>query len=114
MARVYLGVHRLVDYGTMRKIRAVPDAAFDRSQTLWVALVAGFAGIVCATLILTLFLYAGLRQGFLRQHALWSVAILAYGLCWSNLIFAVFPSLAGSWGVRLNLWTASASAMFAT
>jgi len=114
IVRAYLGIERLVSFDTMRKVRAVPEAAFDRGQILWVALASAFAGVVAASLVYTGFLYTGLRHGFLRRHALWCSAVLAYGLCWSNLVFYAVPWLAGAWGVRLNLWTAGLAALAAT
>jgi diguanylate cyclase (GGDEF)-like protein len=113
VTEVYLGVERLVNLATMRKVRVVSEAEFARTQTLWVALASAFAGVVVASLAYTSFLYTGLRHAFLRQYAFWCLAVLAYGLSWSNLIFYVAPALAGSWGVRLNLFTAGAATLFA-
>ena len=111
---VYLGIERLVNLDTMRKVRAVAEPEFVRTQILWVAIASAFAGVVGASLAYTSFLYAGLRHAFLRQYAFWCLAVLAYGLSWSNLAFYAAPELAGSWGVRLNLWTAGLATLFAS
>jgi diguanylate cyclase (GGDEF)-like protein len=110
---VHVGIDRLVNERTMRKIRAVSGQEYERTQHRWIALVCLFAGVVGASLAYTAFLYAGLRHAFLRQYALWCLAVLAYGLGWSNLLFHAAPGLAGSWGVRLNLYTAGAATLFA-
>lgn len=112
--RIYLGVEGLVNVDTMRKVRAVTDDAFDRTQIAWVALIALFTGVVGASLAYTSFLYAGLRYPFLSRYGIWSLAILAHGLCWSNMIFYAAPGLAGAWGVRLNLVTAGTAALLGT
>lgn len=113
VTEVYLGIKHLVNLDTMRKVRVVSEGEFARTQTLWVALASAFAGVVIASLAYTSFLYTGLRHAFLRQYAFWCLAVLAYGLSWSNLVFYVAPGLAGSWGVRLNLYTAGAATLFA-
>lgn len=114
VSEIYLGVERLVNLDTMRKVRAVAEPAFIRTQILWVAIASAFAGVVGASLAYTSFLYAGLRHAFLRQYAFWCLAVLAYGLSWSNLAYYAVPGLAGSWGVRLNLWTAGFATLFAS
>lgn len=113
VTEVHLGIERLVNLDTMRKIRAVAEAEFIETQILWVALASVFAGVVGASLAYTSFLYTGLRHAFLRQYAFWCLAVLAYGLSWSGLALYVAPELAGSWGVRLNLWTAGLATLFA-
>ncbi len=113
VTEIYVGIERLVNFNTMRKIRVVSDAELDRSKMLWTALVSLFGGIVGASLAYTAFLYAGLRRTFLRQYVCWCAAVLAYGASWSNLLFYALPGLAGSWGVRLNLWTAGLATLFA-
>lgn len=113
VSEIYLGVDRLVNFNTMRKVRAVAEPEFISTQILWVAIASVFAGVVGASLVYTSFLYAGLRHAFLRQYAFWCLAVLAYGLSWSNLAFYAVPELAGSWGVRLNLWAAGLATLFA-
>lgn len=114
VSEIYLGIDRLVNLDTMRKVRAVADPDFISTQILWVAVASAFAGVVGASLAYISFLYAGLRHAFLRQYAFWCLAVLAYGLSWSNLAFYAVPELAGSWGVRLNLWTAGLATLFAS
>lgn len=79
VTEVHLGIERLVNLDTMRKIRAVAEAEFIETQILWVALASVFAGVVGASLAYTSFLYTGLRHAFLRQYAFWCLAVLAYG-----------------------------------
>lgn len=102
-AELYLGFDRLDTPVTMRKWRALPADEAAALERRWLLLMGLFVGAVGASLVGSLFFFAALRSRFQLWYSLWAAATLAYGLWWSNLIFALDPSLGGVAGVRVNL-----------
>jgi diguanylate cyclase (GGDEF)-like protein len=111
---VAIGFENMVHFPLMRKIRLMQDDDFDRMQHAWIMTLGLVLGAMGATLMYNLFLYAGVADAFQRIYVLWAISAFLYAMCWSNLIFYVFPGLAGSTGVRLNMVFASGTLAFGT
>ncbi|MFC3713636.1 diguanylate cyclase [Sphingoaurantiacus capsulatus] len=111
---VAIGFENMVHYPLMRKVRLMHDPAFDSMQHAWIMTLGLVLGAMGATLMYNLFLYAGVADAFQRIYVLWAISAFVYALCWSNLIFYVFPGLAGTTGVRLNMVAASGVLTFGT
>jgi diguanylate cyclase (GGDEF)-like protein len=112
LAGIAIGFEDMVHYPLMRKVRLMRDADLDRMQHAWIMTLGLVLGAMGATLLYNLFLYAGVADAFQRVYVLWALSAFFYAVFWSNLIFYLFPGLAGTVGVRFNMVFASGTLSF--
>ena len=88
---VYIGFDRPVNLTAMRRFEAVTPIALRNEQLRWVLVVGLFIGSVGASLIGSLFFYRAVRGSSHLWYAGWAIAILAFGIYRSNVVFLASP-----------------------
>ena len=106
---VFIGIKRLDNLQTMRKVRLLTWDALVVQSRNWYLLMGLYGGAIGASILFVISLKSGANLRLRQFYTGWAVTVLFYGLFWSNLIFTWLPGLAGSWGVRINMILASAS-----
>ena len=106
---VFIGIKRLDNLQTMRKVRLLTWDALVVQSKNWYLLMGLYVGAIGASILFVVSLKSGANLQLRQFYTGWAVTVLLYGLFWSNLIFTWLPGLAGSWGVRINMILASAS-----
>lgn len=103
VSRICLGYERLDSLAMMRSIKALSAGAQQWQIQAWTGLAMAVAGVLLCALAYNLFLMAWVRSRFQRWYVVWLSSGIAYTLCWTGLISLVWPSLDGSWRIRLNI-----------
>jgi len=109
---ITLGINRLASYELLR-LRLVPGVQQDRAVQLTSVLVGASLSLLTVSLVYNLFITVIARKRRAIWHCAWVVCMIAWGLCWSQLILLVAPQLAGSATVRISSVLATSAIVFA-
>lgn len=99
---VQVGFLRLDDLSLMRKLSIASAGKALRLYAAWLLLIGVFAGALISAFAYNLLIYTGQRYSFQRIYLIWTLLVLAYGLCWTNGVTLFVPQLAGPIAVRID------------
>lgn len=105
LAGVSFGVGPSYEAHLLGAAKLVTADEAQRSGTGQLLLFGALIGMVLVPLLANLALFFSLRKGFQIAYGIFSLAVLIYGFCWSNAIFAIFPE--ASFSLRYGLVWAS-------
>jgi len=94
-----IGIDRLASYELIR-MRLTSVFEQERAAQLTSVLVGGALSLLIVSLVYNLLLVVVARQTRMLWHVGWVACMIAWGLCWSQLILLVAPGLAGVTAVR--------------
>lgn len=99
---VQVGFLRLDDLSLMRKLSVANASEAFRLYGMWLLLIGVFSGALLSAFAYNLLIYTGQRYAFQRWYLIWTLLVLAYGLCWTNALTLFAPWLAGPIAVRTD------------
>lgn len=100
--QIHIGYFRLADLGLMRKVTAASPATAKSLSDRWLLLMGIFSGALLSAFAYNLLIYTGHRHAFQRWYLVWALAVLAYGLTWTNVAAYLLPGFVGPVAVRLD------------
>jgi diguanylate cyclase (GGDEF)-like protein len=99
---IQVGFLRLDDLSLMRKLSVASNGESLKLYAKWLLLIGVFAGALLSAFAYNLLIYTGQRYAFQRLYLVWTLTVLAYGLCWTNAATVILPWLSGPLAVRID------------
>lgn len=110
---IVIGIDRLASYELLR-MRLTPVAQQERGAQITATLVGGALSLLIVSFVYNLLLAVIARQPSALWHVGWVACMIAWGLCWSQLILLAAPQMAGATMARTCSLLAAGAIFLAT